>query len=113
MDMDFIRNRITEIRIQRGISEYQLSYELGHGKNYVHNIVTGHSKPSLNELLCLIDTLGVTPQDFFDEQRTFSNPVLVKSILDTMKGLGEADLQAILLMAERLHNKNGERVPTY
>lgn len=41
MDMEFIRRRITELRLKRGISEYQLSYDLGHSKNYIHNIVTG------------------------------------------------------------------------
>lgn len=58
MEMDFIRNRITELRVKKGISEYQLSYDLGHSKNYIHNIVTGYSQPSVKELLYLIDTLG-------------------------------------------------------
>ena len=39
MEMDFIRNRITELRVKKGVSEYQLSYDLGHSKNYIHNIV--------------------------------------------------------------------------
>lgn len=29
MEMDFIRNRITELRVKKGVSEYQLSYDLG------------------------------------------------------------------------------------
>ena len=67
MEMDFIRNRITELRVKKGISEYQLSYDLGHSKNYIHNIVTGYSQPSVKELLYLIDTLGITPRLFFFE----------------------------------------------
>ena len=59
MEMDFIRNRITELRVKKGVSEYQLSYDLGHSKNYIHNIVTGYSQPSVKELLYLIDTLGI------------------------------------------------------
>ena len=65
MEMDFIRNRITELRVKKGVSEYQLSYDLGHSKNYIHNIVTGYSQPSVKELLYLIDTLGITPRLFF------------------------------------------------
>ena len=61
MEMEFIRNRITELRLKKGVSEYQLSYDLGHSKNYIHNIVTGYSQPSVKELLYLIDTLGITP----------------------------------------------------
>ena len=54
MEMDFIRNRITELRVKKGVSEYQLSYDLGHSKNYIHNIVTGYSQPSVKELLYLM-----------------------------------------------------------
>ena len=35
MEMEFIRNRITELRLKKGVSEYQLSYDLGHSKNYI------------------------------------------------------------------------------
>ena len=73
MEMEFIRNRITELRLKKGVSEYQLSYDLGHSKNYIHNIVTGYSQPSVKELLYLIDTLGITPRLFFDEEAPKSN----------------------------------------
>ena len=53
------------IAVKKGVSEYQLSYDLGHSKNYIHNIVTGYSQPSVKELLYLIDTLGITPPFVF------------------------------------------------
>ena len=65
MDIEYVRQRITELRVKRNISEYQLSYDVGHSKNYVHNIVSGYSQPSVKELLYLIEALGVTPRDFF------------------------------------------------
>ena len=61
MEMEFIRNRITELRLKKGVSEYQLSYDLGHSKNYIHNIVTGYSQPSVKELLYLICLLYTSP----------------------------------------------------
>ena len=27
---DFVRDRITQLRLKKGISEYQMSYDLGH-----------------------------------------------------------------------------------
>lgn len=30
MTEDFVRNRITQLRLQKGVSEYQMSYDLGH-----------------------------------------------------------------------------------
>ena len=69
MEMDFIRNRITELRVKKGVSEYQLSYDLGHSKNYIHNIVTGYSQPSVKELLYLIDTLGDMYPEFWTHKK--------------------------------------------
>ena len=80
MEMDFIRNRITELRVKKGVSEYQLSYDLGHSKNYIHNIVTGYSQPSVKELLYLSDPLGITPRLFFDEEAEYRKPILVQEI---------------------------------
>ena len=102
MEMDFIRNRITELRVKKGISEYQLSYDLGHSKNYIHNIVTGYSQPSVKELLYLIDT----PRLFFDEETEYRNPILVQEIIDGIKSMNDQDLEAVLLMVRRLNEKN-------
>ena len=85
MNIEFVQQRITELRIKRNISEYQLSYDIGHSKNYVHNIVTGYSQPSVKELLYLIEVLGVSPRDFFDEQEEFRNPLLSKRIMDGIR----------------------------
>lgn len=103
MDMEYVRQKITELRIKRNLSEYQLSYDVGHSKNYVHNIVAGHSQPSVKELLYLIEVLGVTPRDFFDEACEFSNPYLSKRIMDGIKEMSDENLEAVLLMIERLN----------
>ena len=34
MELDFIRTRITELRMKKGISESKMSGDLGHNKNY-------------------------------------------------------------------------------
>ena len=106
MDIEYVRQRITELRIKRNISEYQLSYDVGHSKNYVHNIVTGYSQPSVKELLYLIEALGVTPRDFFDENVEFNNPFLSKKIMEGIKGMSDENLEAILLIIERLNENS-------
>ena len=30
MDTKFVRDRITQLRLQKGVSEYKMSYDLGH-----------------------------------------------------------------------------------
>lgn len=65
----------------------------------------GHFQPSVTELLYLIDLLGVTPRDFFDEDAEYKNPVLAKEIMDGIKDMDEDDLRAILAVVRRLKEK--------
>lgn len=48
MDENFVKNRITELRIHANISEYQVSLELGRSKSYLQAISSGHSSPSMS-----------------------------------------------------------------
>ena len=41
MNEDFVRERITALRLKKGVSEYQMSYDLGHSRGYVYNISSG------------------------------------------------------------------------
>ena len=43
MDEEFIRNRITELRLKKGVSEYQMSMELGQNRSYIQAISSGRS----------------------------------------------------------------------
>ena len=45
MTDDFIRERITQLRIKKGVSEYQMSYDLGHSRGYIYNISSGKVLP--------------------------------------------------------------------
>ena len=53
MTVEFIRKRIADLRIQKGVSEYKMSLDLGHSRSYIQNIVSGRSLPSLEEFLYL------------------------------------------------------------
>ena len=103
MDEAFIRNRITELRIKKGISEYRMSYDMGHSKSYVQGISSGRMLPSMPEFLYICEYLGVSPRDFFDEG--IDNPALLQQAMDGLKGLKDDDLALILGNINRLREK--------
>lgn len=103
MDEKFIRERITQLRIKKGVSEYQMSYDLGHSRGYIYNISSGKAMPPMKEFLAICDYLEVTPQHFFDTETT--NPELVQKGLDGMKQLNESDQLMLLGLINRLLNK--------
>ena len=49
MDEKFISERITELRLKKDVSEYQMSLDLGKNKSYIQNISSGRSLPSMSQ----------------------------------------------------------------
>lgn len=62
---DFIRTRITELRLQKGVSEHRMSLDLDKSGSYIRGITNGLSLPSVRELLRIMVYFNVTPTDFF------------------------------------------------
>ena len=88
---EFVRDRITQLRLKKGVSEYQMSYDLGHSRGYIYNISSGKALPPLKEFFAICDYFQITPQQFFDD--SIENPELIQKALDGIKQLDEIDIQ--------------------
>ena len=97
----FIRKRITELRMKKGISEYKMSLDLGHSGSYIKSISSGRSLPPLKEFLYICEYLEISPKDFFDEN--VDNPILIQKALDGMKNMKDKDLLTLLGLIDRLN----------
>lgn len=94
---DFIRKRITELRLKADVSEYQMSYDLGQNRGYIQAISSGKSMPSMSGFLNICDYFNITPLEFFDP--SVQEPVLIKEIISLLNKMNEDDL---LLLKEVL-----------
>ncbi len=103
MDGRFVRERITRLRLQKGVSEYKMSYDLGHSRGYINNISSGKTLPSMTEFFAICEYFGITPVEFFDERA--ENPRLSKELLAALGELDEADLSLTLTNVRRLLKK--------
>lgn len=103
MDEAYIRDRISQLRIKKGVSEYKMSLDLGHSKSYVQSISSGKALPSFSEFLYICEYLGVTPKDFFDSE--VADPQLLYKLSSIARRLPPVDLEALVNMAERLADK--------
>lgn len=100
MDISFISERITELRLARNISEYQMSLELGKSKSYIQGITSKKALPSVKQLFEICDYLNVSLSEFFDSAN-HDSPLLSETIMQLRK-LSADDLQMIHDVAERL-----------
>ena len=103
MDSDFIRDRITRLRLQKGVSEYQMSYDLGHSRGYIYNISSGKALPPMKEFLAICDYFDITPGQFFDEST--DNPELLQKTIAGMRQLNETDMLMLLGFINRMLKK--------
>lgn len=103
MDENFVKERITQLRLKKGVSEYQMSYDLGHSRGYVYNISSGKALPPLKELFAICDYFEITPQQFFDTST--QHPELIQKALEGMRRLDEGDMLMLLGFINRLLKK--------
>lgn len=96
----FVRERITQLRLRKGVSEYQMSYDLGHSRGYIYNISSGKALPPMKEFLAICDYFEITPQQFFDTSS--QNPELLQKALEGMQQLSESDMLMLLGLINRL-----------
>ena len=62
---DFIRVRITELRLKKNVSEHKMSMDLDKSGSYIRGITNGLSMPSVKELMRIIKYFEMTPYEFF------------------------------------------------
>lgn len=100
MNADFVRNRITQLRLQKGVSEYKMSYDLGHSRGYINNISSGKSLPSMVEFFAICEYFDISPIEFF--QSAANDPLLLRQTVEGLENLNREDLAFIQKLTERL-----------
>lgn len=103
MNADFVRERISQLRLKKDISEYQMSYDLGHSRGYINNISSGKALPSMAEFFAICDYFEITPAEFFDTG--LDDPESIRKILCGLRELNEEDIHLVLSCVNRLNKK--------
>lgn len=103
MNPDFIRNRITELRMKKDVSEQKMSRDLGRSDSYIHHIASGNALPSMTEFLNICDYFGIAPEYFFNTRT--SQPVTLQRINEALEDMSEEDLQVVFSVVTRMQRK--------
>ncbi len=97
---EFTQNRITQLRMQKGVSARDMSLSLGQNDSYINRIENKRSLPSLSGLFYICEYLGITPKDFFDVET--ENPTKAHELLAVAKGLNSEQLDHLIAIAKGL-----------
>lgn len=68
--MDYLEmfcKRLTELRIQKGVSARDMSLSLGQSESYINKIENKRTLPSMTGFFYICEYFGITPAEFFNE----------------------------------------------
>lgn len=97
---EFFRQRITQLRSQKGVSARDMSLSLGQSESYINKTENGKAFPSMQVFFYICDYFNISPKDFFDEGN--SNPVMIEKLVNDMKSLPENQITSIAIIVEGL-----------
>ncbi len=100
---DFVPERLAQLRSQKGVSARDMSLSLGQANNYINNIENKKSLPAMQSFFYICEYLGVTPQEFFDEENTY--PEVLHEFIAEAKKLDPKSLSYILGIMKELNSR--------
>lgn len=102
----YVRQRITELRLKRDVSEYEMSLALGMNRNYIQDITSGKALPSMAQFLNICEYFEITPMQFFNGETLY--PQLIRKVIEEMQGMDDEDLLLLLTVSRHLRRKQGK-----
>lgn len=97
------RERLSELRVQKGVSARDMSLSLGQSESYINKIENKRTLPSLTGFIYICEYFGITPQEFFDVD--LKEPMRSNEILKAFENLTPTQAEHILEVVKDLTKK--------
>lgn len=100
MELKEFALRLSQLRLNKGVSAREMSLDIGQSHGYINGIETGVSFPSMTVFFYICEYLGITPAEFFATE--YRNPVKAKELNESIKGLRDDQLDNLISIAKGL-----------
>lgn len=95
--------RLTDLRIQKGVSARDMSLSLGQSESYINKIENRRTLPSFAGFLNICDFFDITPQEFFNDNA--AAPQKTRELVRELEKLSPAQADHILQIVKDLNSK--------
>lgn len=58
--------RLQQLRAEKGVTQGQMSEDLGMTRNYIFNIENDYAYPTMTVFFAICEYFDITPKEFFD-----------------------------------------------
>lgn len=94
--LNWVPNRIAELRMQKGVSARDMSLSLGQSESYINKIENKRTMPSMAGFFYICEYFGITPQEFFNSESTA--PQKVQELAAELDKLTAPQIEHLLLI---------------
>lgn len=95
--------RLSQLRINKGVSARDMSLSIGQNPGYINTIENGKAFPTMTNFFYICEFLSVTPQEFFDTGA--NNPEKLNILIKYLKQMDDKQIDALTTIAEGLSEK--------
>lgn len=101
--IEFFYQRLTELRVQKGVSARDMSLSLGQSESYINKIENKHTLPSFTGFIYICEYFNITPQEFFNTNAP--SPQRTKELISELEKLPPKYTDHILQIVKDLNAK--------
>ena len=102
-DYDFFSERLSALRMKKGVSARDMSLSIGQSPNYINKIENRKSYPSMAVFFYICEYLGIAPKEFFDTDAP--NPARLNELITELNRLDDDQLSHMLALARGLKKR--------
>lgn len=95
----FVR-RLTQLRMQKGVSARDMSLSLGQNHGYINSIESGKTFPTMTNFFYICEYLHITPKEFFDVDA--NDPEALRGMIANLKKLDSEEFDALSKIVDGL-----------
>lgn len=100
MEKETFIKRLTELRMEKGVSARDMSLSLGQSPGYINNIENGVNLPSMSMFFYICEYFSITPSEFFDLKS--SNPNKLNQLTELAKDLSSDKMDLVMNLVKEL-----------
>lgn len=101
--MQWFAERLSRLRIEKGVSARDMSLSLGQSESYINKIENRRTMPSMAGFFYICEYFGITPQEFFAAETV--SPAKTAELLQQISRLSPCKAEHVLQLVKDL---NGE-----
>lgn len=97
---EMFARRLTQLRMQKGVSARDMSLSLGQNHGYINSIESGKTFPTMTNFFYICEYLHITPKEFFDVDA--NDPEALRGMVANLKKLDLEEFEALSKIVEGL-----------